>query len=350
MKLMSERSIPESPSRPVPVGPPPVLSSPSGVKTDAKKSNLRTGLVLGGLIVVALAVWMVGQVLNWLFNPHGGVVTNAVTALPVASSWLDVKAQIGPIKLLTDPQHRAPALPDYIKPYVTPGDKCPFANDNVAKTWARFYETGIADGIWVRSDTSMELHRMSKTYRNGSPHILYVDSQMGRYLWALAQIERDGSGSCSKNIEPGFMAFPFTTLRDRARDRYRHVPYTEARARAARDAFIQEEEFSREKPHGKGVRRPTPEEAEFILSIWKRGKINFPRRVLYEIHDQTEWTLRRRREARQRQGDFGLTFDQKKEDLVSLELALRLHEMLTDTTPQEVEQMRTAGIAYIMNN
>jgi hypothetical protein len=227
---------------------------------------------------------------------------------------------------------------------VTPGDKCPFANDNVAKTWARFYETGIADGIWIESYVSMELHRMSKTYRDVSPAILYVDSQMGRYLWALAQIEWDGSGSCSKNIEPGFLAFPFTTLRDRSR------PYNEARARDARDALIREYQFSREKPCGKTIRRPTPEEAEFILSIWKRGKINFPRRVLYEIHDQDEWTLRLRRQSREMQESFGLKFDQKKEDLVSLELALRLHEMLTDTTPQEVEQMRAAGIAYIMNN
>jgi hypothetical protein len=241
-------------------------------------------------------------------------------------------------------------LPDYIKPYVTPGDKCPFANDNVAKTWARFYETGIADGIWVNSDLNLRTFLGSSTLRNASPHILYVDSQMGRYLWALAQIERDGSGSCSKNIEPGFMAFPFTTLRDRARDRYRLVPYTEARARAARDAMIREYQFSREKPCGKTIRRPTPEEAEFILSIWKRGKINFPRRVLYEIHDQDEWTLRLRRQSREMQESFGLKFDQKKEDLVSLELALRLHEMLTDTTPREVEQMRAAGIAYIMNN
>jgi hypothetical protein len=235
-------------------------------------------------------------------------------------------------------------LPDYIKPYVTPGDKCPFANDNVAKTWARFYETGIADGIWVNSDLNLRTFLGSSTLRNSSPHILYVDSQMGRTLWALAQIERDGSGSCSKNIEPGFMAFPFTTLRDRSR------PYNEAQARDARDALIREYQFSREKPRGKTIRRPTAEEAEFILSIWKRGKINFPRRVLYEIHDQDEWTLRMRREARQRQSDFGLTFDQKKQDLVSLELALRLHEMLTDTTPREVEQMRAAGIAYIMNN
>jgi hypothetical protein len=117
-----------------------------------------------------------------------------------------------------------------------------------------------------------------------------------------------------------------------------------------RDKLIREGEFSLEKPRGKGVRRPTPEEAEFILSVWRRGKINFPRRVLFEIHDPYYNTQRVRNDNREGHENFGLKYDQKREDLVSLEMALRIHEMLTDTTPQEVERLRAEGIAYIMNN
>jgi hypothetical protein len=283
-------------------------------------------------------------VYSWLFNPVGGVVSNAMHALPVASSWLDVKAKIGPIQLLTNPQHRAPALPDYIKPYVMPGDKCPFADNSVAKSWARFYETGIGDGIWVHTWWNLKDHLGAKDGHNQGPLILYVDSQMGRYIWAGAGINHDGSGRCFKETEPWYIVFPFTTLPDRSR------PYNEAKARAGRDKLIREGEFSLEKPHGKGLRRPTPEEAEFILSVWRRGKINFPRRVLFEIHDQSDVTQRGRYDQREGHENFGLKFDQKANDLVALELALRMHEMLTDTTTQEVERLRAEGIAYIMNN
>jgi hypothetical protein len=318
--------------------------SPSAVQQRTRKSGIQAWLIMIGVVILSLVVWGVGAVCSWLFNPVGGVMSNAMHALPVASSWLDVKAKIGPVQLLTNPQHRAPALPDYIKPYVMPGDKCPFANDSVAKSWARFYETGIADGIWVHSWLNLKDQLATESGHYSSVFILYVDSQMGRYIWAAAGVERDGSGRCFKEAGPWYMAFPFTTLPDRSR------PYNEAKARVGRDKLIREGEFSLEKPRGKGVRRPTPEEAEFILSVWRRGKINFPRRVLFEIHDQSDVTQRGRNDQREGHENFGLKFDQKREDLVSLELALRMHEMLTDTTPQEVERLRAEGIAYIMNN
>lgn len=317
---------------------------PLEISPEARELNRGIAFFLGAVGGVCLAACLLGVVLYWLFDPYGGVVTNAITARPVASSWLALKAEIGPIRLLTDPQHRAPVLPAYVAPYATPGEKCPFADNAVAKSWARFYTTGIADGIWVRSDFNLRSTLESVNLRTASPQILYVDSQMGRFQWALAQIEKDGSGYCAKDGGPGSLAYPFTTLRDRDR------PYNAASARAAVGVLIRDDEFSYEKPRGKSVRRPTPEEAQFILSIWRQGRINFPRRVLYEIHDQDYATLWVRKLARYKHETFGLPFNQKTEDLISFELALRMHEILTETTPQEIEQLRAEGVAYILNN